>query len=55
MYCVMQWISYGRRFDLLHVMIDEPDAHLDQQIAYHILSVHQVGGWAASWHGARRG
>lgn len=25
------------RFDLLHVMIDEPDAHLDQQIAAHIL------------------
>jgi len=24
-------------FDLLHVMIDEPDAHLDQQIANHIL------------------
>ncbi|KAL4448853.1 hypothetical protein ABPG77_007570 [Micractinium sp. CCAP 211/92] len=34
------------RFDLLHVMIDEPDAHLDQQIAAHILSVHQGQGVA---------
>lgn len=34
------------RFDLLHVMIDEPDAHLDQQIASHILSVHQGHGVA---------
>ncbi|KAI3430537.1 hypothetical protein D9Q98_005130 [Chlorella vulgaris] len=34
------------RFDLLHVMIDEPDAHLDLQIANHILSVHQGEGVA---------
>ncbi|PSC76526.1 DNA replication licensing factor Mcm6 [Micractinium conductrix] len=34
------------RFDLLHVMIDEPDAHLDAQIAAHILSVHQGQGVA---------
>ena len=34
------------RFDLLHVMIDEPDAHLDAQIANHILSVHQGAGAA---------
>ncbi|EFN51204.1 hypothetical protein CHLNCDRAFT_28165, partial [Chlorella variabilis] len=34
------------RFDLLHVMIDEPDANLDKQIAEHILSVHQGQGVA---------
>jgi DNA replication licensing factor MCM6 len=34
------------RFDLLHVMVDEPDAHLDAQIANHILSVHQGAGAA---------
>ena len=34
------------RFDLLHVMIDEPDPHLDAQIANHILSVHQGAGAA---------
>lgn len=38
--------SFWRRFDLLHVMIDEPDANMDQQIAIHILAVHQVWGWA---------
>lgn len=34
------------RFDLLHVMIDEPDPHMDAQIANHILSVHQGAGAA---------
>jgi DNA replication licensing factor MCM6 len=34
------------RFDLLHVMVDEPDPHLDAQIANHILSVHQGFGAA---------
>jgi len=34
------------RFDLLHVMVDEPDALLDAQIAGHILSVHQGAGAA---------
>lgn len=36
------------RFDLLHVMIDEPDPQLDSQIAAHILSVHQGFGAAFS-------
>jgi DNA replication licensing factor MCM6 len=36
------------RFDLLHVMIDEPDPHLDAQIASHILSVHMGVGVALS-------
>ena len=30
-----------RRFDLLHVMIDEPDDVLDYRIAQHIVAVHQ--------------
>lgn len=34
------------RFDLLHVMVDEPDPHMDAQIANHILSVHQGVGAA---------
>ena len=34
------------RFDLLHVMIDDPDPHADAQIANHILSVHQGAGAA---------
>ena len=34
------------RFDLLHVMIDEPDPLMDSQIANHILSVHQGAGAA---------
>ena len=29
------------RFDLLHVMIDEPDDVLDYRIAQHIVAVHQ--------------
>ena len=29
------------RFDLLHVMIDEPDDILDYRVAQHIVSVHQ--------------
>ena len=33
----------SRSFDLLHVMIDEPDAHLDQQIANHILRCGRGG------------
>lgn len=36
------------RFDLLHVMVDEPDPHMDAQIANHILSVHQGAGAAIS-------
>ena len=34
------------RFDLLHVMIDEPDPITDAQIANHILSVHLGAGAA---------
>ena len=34
------------RFDLLHVMVDEPDAHLDHAVAMHILGVHQGAGSA---------
>jgi DNA replication licensing factor MCM6 len=34
------------RFDLLHVMVDEPDPHLDAAIANHILSVHTGAGAA---------
>ena len=30
-----------RRFDLLHVMIDEPDDIMDYRIASHIVAVHQ--------------
>jgi hypothetical protein len=30
----------GRRFDLLHIMIDEPHDALDYQIASHIVGVH---------------
>lgn len=30
-----------RRFDLLHVMIDEPDDILDYRVASHIVAVHQ--------------
>ena len=29
------------RFDLLHIMIDEPDEVLDERIANHIIAVHQ--------------
>ena len=29
------------RFDLLHIMIDEPDDVLDFQVARHIVNVHQ--------------
>jgi DNA replicative helicase MCM subunit Mcm2 (Cdc46/Mcm family) len=29
------------RFDLLHVMIDEPDDTLDYRVAHHIVAVHQ--------------
>lgn len=36
------------RFDLLHVMIDEPDPNTDAQIANHILSVHQGAGAAVN-------
>eukprot|EP00887_Chlorella_sp_A99_P007318 scaffold2.g7318.t1 len=36
------------RFDLLHVMIDEPDAALDAQIAGHILDVHTGTGRAVN-------
>lgn len=36
------------RFDLLHVMIDEPDPLMDSQIANHILSVHQGAGASQS-------
>ncbi len=36
------------RFDLLHVMIDEPDPIMDAQIANHILSVHLGAGAAMS-------
>lgn len=36
------------RFDLLHVMIDEPDPIIDAQIANHILSVHLGTGAAMS-------
>lgn len=30
-----------RRFDLMHVMIDDPDDILDYRIASHIVAVHQ--------------
>lgn len=36
------------RFDLLHVMIDEPDPIMDAQIANHILSIHLGAGAAMS-------
>lgn len=36
------------RFDLLHVMVDEPDPLMDSQIANHILSVHQGAGASQS-------
>ena len=29
------------RFDMLHVMVDEPDDDMDSQIATHIVKVHQ--------------
>lgn len=29
------------RFDLVHVMIDEPDENIDYSIARHILGVHR--------------
>ena len=40
------------RFDLLHVMIDEPDDILDYRIAQHIVSVHQrqVGSFGPPTH-----
>ncbi len=31
----------GRRFDLMHIMIDEPDDMVDRQVAQHIVAVHQ--------------
>lgn len=31
-----------RRFDLMHVMIDEPDPEADRAIANHIVAVHQL-------------
>jgi DNA replication licensing factor MCM6 len=31
-----------RRFDLMHVMIDEPDPESDLAIAAHIVAVHQL-------------
>lgn len=31
----------GHRFDLLHIMIDEPDDMMDRQVAEHIVAVHQ--------------
>ena len=36
------------RFDLLHIMVDEPDPIMDAQIANHILSVHLGAGAALS-------
>lgn len=29
------------RFDLLHIMIDEPDEEMDSAVARHIVGVHQ--------------
>jgi DNA replication licensing factor MCM6 len=31
-----------RRFDLMHVMIDQPDEDHDRAVAGHILAVHQL-------------
>lgn len=33
------WLLY--RFDLLHIMIDEPDEEMDAAVARHIVGVHQ--------------
>ena len=42
----MDWPKYytrrRRRFDLMHVMIDEPDEDHDRAVAGHILAVHQL-------------
>lgn len=38
---VLKLASRVCRFDLLHIMIDEPDDVLDFQVATHIVSVHQ--------------
>lgn len=29
------------RFDLLHIMVDEPDPYVDKHLAEHIVKVHQ--------------
>ncbi len=44
----MRCLSLLPRFDLLHIMIDEPDEHHDTEIAEHILSVHQGKGRAVN-------
>ena len=33
--------AYTRRFDMMHVMVDEPDAAQDRVIAEHIVNVHR--------------
>ncbi len=38
------------RFDLMHVMIDEPDEEHDRAVAGHILAVHQLKPQALSAH-----
>lgn len=42
------------RFDLLHVMVDEPDPVMDAQIANHILSVH-LGSWSRTDSSLQKG
>lgn len=29
------------RFDLVHVMVDEPESQLDEAVARHIVNIHQ--------------
>ena len=38
--CTVKHAACACRFDLLHVMIDEPDEFNDERIANHIVSVH---------------
>ena len=37
----IKYVSWICRFDMMHVMIDEPDDDMDVQIATHIVKVHQ--------------
>ena len=38
---VAEDVKWTCRFDMMHVMIDEPDNDMDRQIATHIVRVHQ--------------
>lgn len=40
--------SHSRRFDLLHVMLDETTEEVDNRIAQHIIRLHRYQGEAFS-------